>query len=97
MNWLIEKAKIIEQPFQSDTPVIGGLLVRLRTAWNNVAARWYVQGLFRQQNEFNGLMAQLLIEQEKRLVAQDEEIVALTKTVAELEAQLKQVKVERGR
>jgi O-antigen biosynthesis protein len=50
---LHERWRIEERPFVSHVPVLGPLVVRLRTAWNNVAARWYVQGMMQQQVEFN--------------------------------------------
>ena len=42
-----------EQPFHSDKPLIGRLLVWFRTLWNNVATRWYVIPLIQQQTDIN--------------------------------------------
>lgn len=81
MKKLQQLAIIEEQEFDSSIP----LVARFRTAWNNVAARWYVQGMFRQQIEFNQAVAQVLAEQEERLVAQDRELVALTRRLALLQ------------
>lgn len=91
MDWLREQAAVKEEPFQSDVPLVGGLMVRLRTAWNNVAARWYVQALQRQQNEFNQTMVTVYMDQNEKLVALDKENVQLTRTVAEFETQVKQL------
>ena len=44
---LRELGEIVERPFASKIPGVAWL----RTRWNNVAARWYVQGLFQQQNK----------------------------------------------
>lgn len=91
MRRLQDAAEVAEQPFVSTAPLVGGLIVRIRTAWNNMAGRWYVLAMFRQQNRFNQLAAAQLEEQEERLVAQDHDLTALTHTVAELELQLKQL------
>ncbi len=47
------KSYVVEQPFTSSVPVIGPLLVRFRTFWNNIATTWYVRPLTQQQNEYN--------------------------------------------
>jgi hypothetical protein len=47
-------------PFRSNAPLLGPLIAWVRTAWNNVASRWYLGHLMTQQNEFNRLaVAQL--------------------------------------
>ena len=90
-NNLHERAHIQETPFQSNAPIIGGLIARFRAGWNNVAARWYVQGHFQQQSAFNHLVANEVTALDERVRQQDADIVVLTKTVAELEAQVKQL------
>ncbi len=78
----LQQLALIEEPtFRSKIP----LVARVRTMWNNVAARWYVQGMFQQQIAFNQAIVQVLTEQEERLVAQDRELVALTKRLAILQ------------
>ena len=47
------KSYVVEEPFTSSTPVIGPLLTRFRTFWNNIATTWYVRPLTQQQNEYN--------------------------------------------
>lgn len=91
-NLIKRKATVREQPFTSSTPVIGPLIVWLRTAWNNMAARWYVLGMFQQQNEFNDLVVQQLFETETRLIEQDSDQSALVQTAAELTLQVTQLK-----
>ena len=88
MSLLDEKAIITDYEFSSGTP----LVARLRTMWNNVAARWYVRWQFDQQIEFNRLAAQQIADQQEQLTAQDREIMQLTRTVAQLEQQIKLLK-----
>jgi hypothetical protein len=47
------QAQLREYVFTSSMPVVGGLIARLRSAWNNVATRWYVRPLAEQQSAFN--------------------------------------------
>jgi predicted nucleic acid-binding Zn-ribbon protein len=47
------KGQLREHVFTSTTPVIGSLIARFRSAWNNVSTRWYVRPLADQQSEFN--------------------------------------------
>ncbi|MCL5256418.1 MAG: glycosyltransferase family 2 protein [Chloroflexi bacterium] len=47
-KWLVK-----EQPFHSETPVVGRLVVFLREKILNLASRWYVQPILQQQVEFN--------------------------------------------
>lgn len=91
MDWLREQANVKEKPFQSNVPLVGGVVVRLRTAWNDVAARWYVQALQCQQNEFNQTIVTLYMDQNEKLVALDKENVQLTRTIAQFELQVKRL------
>jgi GT2 family glycosyltransferase len=50
---LHERWRIEERPFVSRLPMIGPLIAGLRSAWNSIATRWYVQGMVQQQVEFN--------------------------------------------
>lgn len=85
------KATVQERPFVSRRPWLGPLLVRLRTAWNNVATRWYVLSLVQQQNEFNDLSVAALFDLETRLIEQDRDQTALAHQVAELTLRLRQL------
>lgn len=87
-NWLMEKAHVMERPFISETAVIGGLIVRFRQLWNNMAAKWYIRPLLQQQNEFNQLIAHSVYEQSERLIIQDHEQTTNNHNIAELTAQL---------
>jgi hypothetical protein len=86
------KAVIVETPFQSRVPVVGPLLARARSAWNNVAARWYVQALFQQQIEFNLAVANALDDNAERFVETDRDQAALLRQMAELTVQVKQLR-----
>jgi GT2 family glycosyltransferase len=47
-------------PFTSTTPFIGPIIARIRMVWNDMAGRWYIEHLARQQATFNrGLIAYL--------------------------------------
>ena len=89
MSQLQEKAFIQDYQFKSSLP----LVARMRTAWNNIAARWYVRWHFDQQIEFNRLIAKVFTEQYEQLARQiaeqDKEIVQLSRTVAKMELQAK--------
>jgi GT2 family glycosyltransferase len=60
---LLAAATLEARPFVSTAPLIGPLIARFRTAWNNVASRWYIQHVIDQQNEFNRLAVAQLAEQ----------------------------------
>jgi len=51
-----------EQPFTSQVPVFGPLIVWARTWWNWMSTKWYVLPLVQQQNEFNRATVQNLRE-----------------------------------
>jgi len=59
--------RVEPRSFVSDKPIIGALIAAFRRAWNNVAARWYVQGLLEQQVPFNHLVANILAIHDQRL------------------------------
>jgi len=56
--WLKDKGQLTERPFESNTPLIGPLIVGFRSFWNSVAAMWYVRPLIQQPTEFNLLTVQ---------------------------------------
>lgn len=60
-------AALQEHTFRSPIPLIGHLIARLRTAWNNVSTKWYVRPLLVQQSEFNAQVVGQLAEQAERL------------------------------
>jgi hypothetical protein len=81
-------ATVHERPFTSHTPLIAPLIVRFRSAWNSIAAKWYVRPLLEQQNAFNRRTAAILEEQTVWQLAQDKETADLTREVARLTTQL---------
>ncbi|MCP4358485.1 MAG: hypothetical protein GY796_10760 [Chloroflexi bacterium] len=85
---LKELATVQERPFTSHTPLIGPLIVRFRTLWNSVAAKWYVRPLLAQQNKFNRQTANIIKEQTEWQIAQDREHASLTREVARLTTQI---------
>ena len=65
-------ARITPQPFRSDAPVIGPLIVWFRNAWNQVATKWFVLPLVEQQNAYNSALLQALeqaVQDRERLAA----------------------------
>lgn len=82
-------AVLRERPFASDVPLIGPLLARFRTAWNNVASRWYLANLMGQQNEFNRLAVIELERVESELHEQmallEEQVVVAAELREEIE------------
>lgn len=96
---LAKAAVVVEQPFTSSVPLLGPLIVRFRTAWNNVASRWYVHHVVTQQNEFNRLAVRQLetyeLELREQLALLEEQVVAqeeLRRRVEELSARLAQLR-----
>jgi hypothetical protein len=82
------KGVLREHRFESRTPVLGPLIVRLRTAWYNVAARWGDQSIISQQVTCNQTVAQQIAEHDQRLIVADRDLTELTRTVAELTQQV---------
>jgi hypothetical protein len=79
-----EHHAVRELPFESSTPVVGRLIVALRTVWNNVACKWHVRKLLIQQNAYNldvlqtlQSLAALAQQQEERIAALEAELAAL--------------------
>jgi hypothetical protein len=52
---------IPEYQFNSRIPVLGPIIATFRRLWNNVSTRWYVRPITVQQNRFNGVVVQTLI------------------------------------
>ncbi len=101
LNRLSAAAVLQERPFTSDVPLLGPLIARFRSAWNNVASRWYVGHYVTQQNEFNRLAFQQIERYESELQEQIElleEQVVLTsemqRRIEELQADVIRVMAE---
>ena len=94
-DWLAQKADVEEREFESPTPYLGPLLVWFRTAWNNVATKWYVRPIVQQQNEFNRRVVECLRVQDgliddsnARLIEQDREQTELVRQLALLTTEM---------
>jgi hypothetical protein len=57
---LESKTLIKQQPFVSHAPVIGSLIVKIRTFWNWMSTKWYALPLIRQQNDYNMIVSQTM-------------------------------------
>jgi len=94
---LWEGAQVREQPFTSDKPFIGRLIVVFRETWNSVAAKWYVRPMLQQQNRFNATLVEVLQEMNRRLeqleewlISTDRDATMMARKVSGGEVQLKQ-------
>lgn len=90
-NWLINKATIEERPFISNTPIIGGAIVRVRELWNSVSTKWYIRPLLNQQNRFNQIVAAQLQEHDIWHISHDQQQTELARQLAELTVELVQI------
>lgn len=86
-----------EHRFQSRVPILGPLIVALRSLWNNIATKWYVRPLLIQQSIFNRLLVDRLVGQARATEAQiarlneiEARIVALQQLVQGLQTQITQ-------
>lgn len=70
-----------EHRFHSRVPILGPLIVALRSLWNSVATKWYVRPLLVQQSIFNRLLVDRLVGQARAAEAQ-------TNRLNEIEARL---------
>jgi len=57
---LRQRATLQEYEFASQAPVVGGLIARLRRAWNGVATKWQARPVMEQQSAFNRALAERL-------------------------------------
>lgn len=85
---LWQSATLEEYAFTSAAPVVGGLVVRLREAWNGVATKWQARPWMEQQSAFNRALAMWLAQPpgvadlDERLVEQDRRQTALGREIA---------------
>ena len=95
MAWLQEKGRLEERPFSSSVPFFGPIIVRIRSAWNSVAAKWVIRSVMGQQNEFNALIVQQMSNFEsqvfEQVIEQDREQTVLIREMGELSVQLNQM------
>ncbi len=85
-RWLIK-----EQPFRSRLPFVASL----RSRFNSISTRWYVQPLLAQQVEFNGAVSRALEDLGKLTVgseaASDAQAAILAARMLGLEARLERI------
>jgi GT2 family glycosyltransferase len=84
---LQEMQTLQEQPFTSQVPVLGRLIVAFRSLWNSVAAKWHVRPLIQQQSAFNALVIAYLEELSKDVADGDWGFENMAKQIAKSEAQ----------
>jgi glycosyltransferase involved in cell wall biosynthesis len=80
---LRRRATLREYAFTSGVPLLGGLIARLRTAWNNVATKWQARPFIEQQSAFNHALVDFL-ERPPDAAALDDQIVKLDRRQTEL-------------
>jgi GT2 family glycosyltransferase len=74
-----------EQPFSSEVPVLGTLIVAVRTLWNSVATKWYVRPLVHQQSVFNTEVVSYLQGQSLDLAENIRELTTIAERLAHIE------------
>ena len=74
-----------EQPFSSRVPVLGTLIVAVRTLWSSVATKWFVRPLVHQQNVFNAEVVSYLEGQSLDLAENIGELTAIAERLARIE------------
>lgn len=89
---LRRQATLAEYRFTSTAPLVGGLVARLREAWNSVATKWQVRPLMEQQSEFNRTLVERLARPPgdeascELLASQDRALTGINRDVALLDA-----------
>ena len=87
----VELPVIREHDFQSHLPVIGPLVQFARRLLYQLTAKWGVLALIHQQNQINQIVAQYLREYDARMIEMDRDLAYLSRTMAELELQQRQL------
>jgi hypothetical protein len=85
ISLLNKKWEVKERPFVSHIPLLGPLIVRVREAWNWMAAKWYVRQILQQQVEFNLLLVQSFKEIVNCLKAIRSETKAIKEKIGQVE------------
>ena len=85
---LFAAGRLREPDFASRTPVVGGLLVAVRRAWNWMSTKWYVRPILSQQSDVNARAARLLSDLARWQQTQAGHMLELEARVAELESRL---------
>lgn len=85
LHRLEQRMTLREQPFSSEVPVLGRLIVAARTLWNSVATKWYVRPLVQQQTLFNTEVVSYLQGQSLDLAENIRELTTIAERVARIE------------
>jgi hypothetical protein len=83
-SWMIH-----EQPFVSNVPVVGPLIVAVRDFWNWMSTKWYVGAMFQQQINFNALTVQAVREIRAENQALGKKVRSLQELCGEQEKEIK--------
>ena len=93
-----ELSHVRGQPFRSNMPLLGPLIAWMRDRWNNVAARWYIDGALEQQNAFNESVLAMLEHLDERNVRLADVLLEYVRESAreidELSAQVRRIDSE---
>lgn len=89
------RAWVRETTFQSQAPVIAGLIVAVRNLWNWMSTKWYVLPMLQQQNGFNVAATQMIRELWALNRAQSATISLLQQRVEALETAIAQLRQNR--
>lgn len=85
-QWMIR-----EQPFTSNTPLIGPLIVKVRDAWNWMSTKWYVRPILWQQSEVNVRTSHVISDLAQWHELDARRVSRLESRLAELEARLARI------
>jgi hypothetical protein len=88
-----QRWSVSEVGFTSEKPVVGPLLVRFRTLWNQISTRWYVLPIIQQVNVILEQIYRRIRDISEWLAAMDREQTRLRRSLAE--AQLRIAHLER--
>ena len=88
------RASVHENPFTSSVPILGGLIIRLRYAWNWMSTKWWVLPMLTQQNRFNHDVIGALQETQLLLRSTSHLISQMADMEAERQAEVAQLRAE---
>src|SRR5262249_26999314 len=85
--------------FSSGLPIIGTLIARFRTLWNDIATRWYLVPILQQQMDFNGTVVRYAQQTDDDVRALEAAVVSMdhVTTDARRDAAMAQVQLAQER
>ncbi len=84
LELVLHSQTIQEHPFTSQVPVVGKMIVAVRSLWNSVATKWYVRPMLQQQNVFNAQVANYLSLLSLDVAENIRELTDLAERIAEM-------------